>query len=101
MDRARYFGLGLMHRLMENRTAAFVDGTIHSAPPRQSLAMRSWLAADAIAMRRFPPGSRLEGKHSGGTLSLSTRDRALTSWISLLRRAPHTILERHSSHEAT
>jgi hypothetical protein len=94
LERARSFGLELIHRLMENRTATFVDPGIRLDLPAPSQLMRSWLALDALAMRRFPPGSRFEGRPSGGTVPLSTRARPAESWASFVKRVSAAARDR-------
>lgn len=96
LRRAESFGLELMLRLMVNRVTAFVDDAIPLRFPRPSVAVNSWLAADHLAISRFPPGSRFEGKFSGGTLSLSTRESPSASWCSFTKRAPAAARGRHA-----
>jgi hypothetical protein len=96
LGRAESFGLELMLRLMVNRMVAFVDNAISLRLPRPSVAVNSWLAADHFAISRFPPGSRFEGRFSGGTLSLSTRESPSASWCSFTRRAPMAARGRHA-----
>ena len=93
---AESFGLELMLRLMVNRMVVFVDGSIPLRLPRPSVAVNSWLAADNFAISHFPPGSRFEGKFSGWTLSLSTRESPSASWYSFTKRAPMAARGRHA-----
>ncbi len=96
LGRAELFGLELMLRLMVNRMAAFVDDAIPLRLPRPSVAANSWLAADHFAISRFPPGSRFEGRFSGGALPLSTRESPAASWYSFTKRVPMAARGRHA-----
>lgn len=83
LARARTFGLELVLRVMVNRVAAFVDDRQLVALPRPTLAQRSWLTADALAMQLRPPGYLWQGRRSGAVLVHSTRQRPGASWIEL------------------
>jgi hypothetical protein len=96
LERAESFGLELMLRLMVNRVTAFVDDAIPIQFPRPSVAANSWLVADHFAITRYPPGSRFEGRFSGGTLSLSTRESPSASWYTFTKRAPMAARGRHA-----
>ncbi|MGA8521349.1 MAG: nucleotidyltransferase family protein, partial [Pseudonocardiaceae bacterium] len=96
LRRAESFGLELMLRLMVNRMTAFVDDAVPLRLPRSSVAANLWLAADHFAISHYPPGSRFEGRFSGGTISLSTRESPSASWYSLTKRAPIAARGRHA-----
>ncbi len=83
LGRARELGLELVLRAMTNRMARFVVHRPLVALPPPSVAERSWLAADALAMTLCPPGARWQGRFSAAALAGSTRSRAGVSWAAL------------------
>ena len=91
LERARSFGLELILRVMVNRVAAFVDARQRAVVPRPSLARRSWLAADALAIRMRPPGSLWQGRLSAAVLVHSTRPSPGASWVALSRAVGYRI----------
>lgn len=83
LDRARQFRLELLLRTMTGRVTTFVDHRMRVPFPRSSLAERSWLAADFLAMKLFPPGFRWQGGLSGAAVIRSTRAGPRASWAVL------------------
>jgi hypothetical protein len=97
-ERAVDLRLDLVLRLMVNRVDRFL-GHRPAGLPTPSVLARSWLELDSIIVRRFPPGSRYEGRFSGAIVSDSTRARPLPSWGRLAMSLPATIWGRRRDPE--